>query len=389
MNIFRLKTGEYRFVGSPLQCDPSSILYIDPTTWCIHGKYRKIRGGIETLSRLIAVIPSIKPFTLAWIGDLHAEKSPENRLYSIASTMKIINPTFSLLLGDLINGSGEYRGSDMDDSWFENVWNIFKEVPNMLWVKGNHDIDPRHYEFYDWFERLWSINIGDYKFIAFDTYNEDHIISETSHTFISTSDTLWLRRKLHEDDRVKIVFSHHLFTQWRIFAYLALKYAVNLRYVFSAHDHRVYRENIDNVEMLVNGSGSSEVKEHLVSLTSFFKNGDLSTVTVKDIKVEKSNEEYFIIADLRELSGNPIALIRLIIEIDNNILNIYVKIGREGKAKICLSGKYIEASTDIYVVGKNIGVINGELYDEWRCPYDHTWRSYYLKKGGRGKIEIV
>lgn len=385
MPTFRLKSGEHRFIGSSVTCEPGAILYIDPTTWCIHGDYTADGKKIETKTRVHAQLPGAAPFTLAWVGDLHATGKKEPRLNEIASVMARLNPTLSLLLGDVVNGSGEYRGSDMSNGWFENAWNAFKNVPNHMWVKGNHDVDPLHYEFYNWYERLWTLRIGSYKFIAFDTFNEERVISGTSHTFISMSDVLWLRRRLVEDEAYKIILSHHLFSEWRIFAYLALKDAVNLRYVFTGHDHKAYVEETKNAPALVNGTASPEAGEHLVSLTTFYKNGEISTVLVKDIEIRNEDGSYKVKVDFKPLEGRPAALVRISPE-SAKPLNIYVEIGEHGTAQLTLKNGEIWSDSNIYITGRNLKMEGAEPYDTWHCFCGAKWRTYRLKAGIKGII---
>ena len=381
MGCFKLPTGEYRFFSSPIICPPQSIVYIDPSTWCIEGEYREKGRKIVTLTEVTARLIEITPFTIAWIADTHATEEKEERLLELSEKFEKLNPTLSIIIGDIVNGSGEYRGSEINDKWFENSWNIFKNVPNHLWVKGNHDVDPGHYEFYNWAEKLWSLNIGPYKLIAFDTFDEGRVIPHTSHTFISLSDTLWLRRRLSEDDRYKIILAHHLYSQWRIFAYLALKNAINLKHVFAGHDHKAYIEEVKNVKALVNGTAAPEVEEHYITLTTFFKNGEISATLVKDVEIESNGENYNIRVNHQPFYGKPLTFIRFSEKIGNKWVNIYVSIGDDGKAELKVGNGVIYSTNEYYVVGEDLHYDKKYVYDTWIGLNGRIWKAYKIPAG--------
>ena len=386
MDCFRLPSGEYRFMSSVVVCPPKKALYIDPSTWCIDGQYDEDHNKILTRTKIVASLIGLTPFTVAWIADTHMTDEREERILELSRKLKVINPTLSLIVGDVVNGSGEYRGSSMSDKWFENTWDSFKTVPNHLWVKGNHDVDPGHYEFYNWSERLWSLSIGQFKLIAFDTFNEGRAIPRTSHTFISLSDTIWLRRRLTEDDRVKVILAHHLFSQWRIFAYLALKDAVNLRQVFAGHDHKAYIEKVGGLVALVNGTAAPEADEHYISVSTFHKNGAIDTVLVKDVKVGSNEESWNIRPDFDEFYGRPIVPLRISRKVKNRWINVYVMVDKDGKAELNFKGYSISSTAELYIMGEGIKVEGGELYDSWTGLNGRTWKAYRLPKGVRGKV---
>jgi len=388
MTCFKLPNGESRFFSRVLESGPGSHLYIDHSTWCLHGEYVAGEKNVLVNSPLSALLAGVHPFTIGWIGDLHATGEAEERLSAIAALLSALNPTLTVLLGDLVNGSGDYTGSDMDDSWFANVWNTFKRTPNLLWVKGNHDIDPGHYEFYDWSEELWSLNIGVFKLVAFDTFDEGRVIRETSHTFISASDTIW---RLKEDDRVKIVLAHHLFSQWRPFAYLALKKAVNLRYVFSAHDHKAYTGEIGDVKVIVNGTGAPAATESVACVFTGFKNGDVAASLVKSVDVAVEDGHCSVTAELEKLEGfRLLAPVRLTVNLRGRPVNLYVMIGEDGEAELEIDGNRgeIASTVDLFMTGKEISVEGAELYDFWRCPCGAEWRSFHIKREERACVKI-
>jgi len=266
---FKLPTGEYRFTAGHLSVGPNQKVYIDPSIWCIHGRYEKFGKYIVTKSNVTAHLAQIHPFTLGWIADLHVSSGlPDSVAWTDAAQERVdrlalCNPSLTMFGGDVVSGSGGYTGdnfgldSPIEEDWFERVWNYSKDkLSNSLWVKGNHDIDPNYYYYYDWFERLWCLELGMFKFIGFDAYNEQSIISGSCEPHLSLPDILWLRKRLCEDQLSKVIFAHHPLDQWHQYAPWVFEKASNVKCAFGGHIHDLIYMEVANIPVYVNGSCS-------------------------------------------------------------------------------------------------------------------------------------
>ena len=392
---FGLPTGEYRFASEQLSITGDQKVCIDPSIWCIHGEYEAFGKYIVTKSNVTAHLAQLHPFTLGWIADLHSGSNPPDHVREQIDRLSLCNPTFTVFGGDLVSGSGEYLGSDMDDSWFEGVWNYAKDrLSNNLWVKGNHDIDPDRYFYYNWFERLWTLRIGRFKFVGFDGYNEQSLIPGSCEPCLSLPDVLWLKRRLIEDELNKVILVHQPLEQWFPHAPWAFKEASNVKSVYSGHSHDVIHvkgpfKEISDLPNYINGSCSKEVKLKAATLTIFTKDGKEQTVLVDGgIGVDETPDGFEITAPStitwkkeRAVSAVPIRLVRRIGEHDLNLIAL-LRSETKGSIHIRKMGQDIEITGDmeIYALGK--GLCSEETaYDSWVCSCGAVWNSYRISAG--------
>lgn len=194
------------------------------------------------------------------------------------SRLALCNPTLTILGGDIIFGpSKEYVRS------FKKVWDYVKSrLSNNLWLKGNHDVSPDFPYYYDWFERMWTLRSGAFKFIGFDTYNEQNIISESCWPGLSLPDVIWLKKRLTEDELNKVVLVHHPLDQWYQYAPLAFKEGLNIKYVLSGHDPKVTQARIRDILMYVNGTCATGVEWQVATINAFMKDGTSRSILIDD-----------------------------------------------------------------------------------------------------------
>lgn len=393
---FRVPTDEYRFTTEHASAADGQKLYIDPSIWCIHGKYEAFEKYVVAKSNLTAHLAQVHPFTLGWIADLHSGSNCPDNVKEQINNLALCNPTLTVFGGDIVSGSGEYLGSDMEDSWFGNVWDYAKErVSNNLWVKGNHDTDPNRYCYYNWFERLWTLNIGRFKFIAFDGYNEQSIIPGSCEPCLSLPDTIWLRKRLAEDELNKVILVHHPLDQWYPHAPWALKGISNITCIYAGHSHDIiytkgpYKE-ISDIPSYINGTCSEGVKLQVATLTLFTRDGNEHTVLVNGgIEVKEGPDAIEITAPgtvnwkkERVISAVPVRLVRCI---NRHYLNLIVCCPSESRAYVQIRGKAgrsveITSDRELYVVGKEI-YSNETSYDSWTCSCGASWKCYYVRPG--------
>lgn len=392
---FKLPTGERRFTSEHLSIVEGQKLYIDPSIWCIHGEYEAIDKHIVTRSNVTAHLAQVHPFSLGWIADLHSGSDVPDNVKGQIDRLSLCNPTLTVFGGDIVSGSGEYLGSDMDDSWFQGVWDYAKErLSNNLWVKGNHDIDPNRYFYYNWFERLWSLSIGRFKFIAFDGYNEQSLIPGSCEPCLSLPDVIWLKRRLIEDELNKVILVHQPLDQWYPHAPWAFKEASNIKSVYAGHSHDIiyvkgpYKQ-ISDVLNYINGTCSEEVKLQVATLTIFTKDGKEQTVLVDGgIRVDETPGGVEITApstvNWKKESTVSIVPIRLVTCIDGHYLNLIALLRSETECSICIqrTGQNVEISgdTEIYALGKGI-CSEQRSYDSWICSCGAVWNSYRVSRG--------
>ena len=381
-SIFKLPTEEYRFVGENISIDPGKKVYIDPSIWCIHGEYEAHEKYIITKSNVTAHLVQIHPFTFGWTADLHFG-NPNQSWISDAKRgidrLSLCNPTLTAIGGDIVEPS-------LEGLWFEDAWNYMKDkLSNNLWIKGNHDVGGEFlfcYHYYDWFERLWCLRIGKFKFIGFDTFNERIALPKSCYPGISLHDMIWLKKRLSEDKLYKVMLFHHPLSQWyfKVRPY-ALNETLNVKCAFFGHDPKINYEEVLNIPCY--GGGECAPANPIVGI--FTKSGDEYTFRVMGninvaetsscIKIETPSAFPF----NREVK--PIVPIRLVTRHDECHLNLIVLCPSESVSHIQIEdeGDTLKIISDVnfYVLGKEIYSTN-DLYDSWRCSCGITWNSYYV-----------
>jgi hypothetical protein len=399
---FKLPTGEHRFTSEQLSISSDQKVCIDPSIWCIHGEYEAFGKYIITKSNVSAHLAQIHPFTLGWIADLHFRSDRAEIVRKQIDRLSVCNPALTVFGGDMVPGSGEYLGSDMDDSWFGGVWDYAKDrLSNHLWVKGNHDIDPNRYFYYNWFERLWTLKMGRFKFVAFDGYNEQSLVPGSCEPCLSLPDALWLKRRLSEDELNKVILVHQPLEQWFPHAPWIFKEASNLRSIYSGHTHDIIHakglfKEISDVPNYINGSCHGKELQ-VATLTIFTKDGKEQTVLVDSgIKVDETSDGFEITAPgtvnwkkEKALSAIPIRLVRRIGEHDLNVIAL-VQSETQASIRIQTIGRDVEIVGDMemFVVGK--GLCSEETpCDSWICSCGAIWSSYRIaaKNAFRGEFE--
>jgi len=392
---FKLPTGEYRFTSEHLSATEGQRLYVDPSIWCVHGEYNAFDRYIVTGSNVTAHLAQVHPFTLGWMADLHSGSNPPDNVRQQIDRLSLCNPTLTVFGGDIVSGSGEYLGSNIDDSWFERVWNYTKNrLSNNLWVKGNHDVDPNRYFFYNWFERLWTLRIGRFKLIAFDGYNEQSLVPGSCEPCLSSPDVVWLKRRLTEDELNKVILVHQPLDQWYPHAPWAFKDVSNIKCVYAGHSHDIiyvkgpYKQ-ISDVVNYINGTCSQEVKLQVATLTIFTKDGKEQTVLVDSgIQVDVTSDGFEITApstvDWRKERAVSTVPIRMVRRIGGHYLNLIALLRSETKGSIRIqrTGQDMKVSGDMemYLLGK--GICSEEKpYDSWVCSCGAVWNSYHISSG--------
>jgi len=391
---FKLPTDEYRFTGECLSVGSNQKVYIDPAVWCIHGEYEAFGKYIVTESNVTAHLAQIHPFTLGWIADLHVPLAWGVPAKEQINRLALCNPTLTVFGGDLVCGSGEYLGSDMEDSWFENVWSYTKDrLSNNVWIKGNHDIDPGCYSYYRWFERLWCLRLGAFKFIGFDGYNEESVLPGSCWPCLSLTDVIWLDRKLNEDASTKVILVHQPLEQWHIYSAWVFKETSHLRCVFSGHSHGLMRhvdphKEVAGIPVYINGTCSHEVNVHVATIATFMKDGSERTVLMDEgIHVAESHDGVEITAPkARDWNQKPVQApvpVRWVKRINGHDLTLIVFCPSEGTVHIRITEEAdhaveVVSEVPMYLIGK--GMYSSEvLYDSWTCSCGMTWNSTYVE----------
>lgn len=391
--VIRIPTGEYRFAGEYVSIEGGKKLYIDPSIWCIHGKYKIFRKYIVTESNVSAHLAQIHPFTLGWIADLHLSSSWTNVAKEQVKRLALSNPTLTVFGGDIASGSGSYCapvcGDKVKKSCFKDLWNYSKDkLSNNLWVKGNHDIDPGLYYYYDWFERLWSLNLGMFKFIGFDTYNEQLIVPGTDRPYLSLADIIWFKKRLAEDKLGKVILTHFPLDQWYKHALWAFKEALNIKCTLAGHLHDLIYKEVSNIPTYINGTCRDKNLElNVATINTFMKDASIGSILIDgDIEVT-SNSNYMQITAPRVMSWEKKDTetevpIRIVKRIDNYYLNFLLFCPSESTNRIQITKKKnhnIEVVSDVetYVIGKEI-YSKDTPYDSWKCSCGKVWNSYHI-----------
>jgi len=393
---FKLPTGEYRFTQEHLSSDGGPRVYIDPSIWCVHGEHEAFDRYIVPRSNITAHLAQIHPFTLGWISDLHSGPRVPDHVKEQIEVLSLCNPTITAFGGDIVSGSGEYLGSGLEDGWFQGVWDYAKDrLSNNLWVKGNHDIDPNRYFYYNWSERLWSFKIGRFKFIGFDGYNEQALCPGSCQPCPSLPDIIWLDRRLQEDDLEKVLLVHQPLDQWCIYCPWVFKRSKEkIVCAYSGHSHDIIYtegpfEEISGIPNYINGTCSEEVEPKVATLTMFTKEGKERTVLVGGgVEVKGTSDELKITApstvgwDKEKVKST--VPIRSVVRTEEHRLNIILLLPSEAVGSVHLrrKGRNVEVLGDaeMYVLGKEIHS-KRTPYDSWRCPCGAVWNSYYVAPG--------
>ncbi|RLE93043.1 MAG: hypothetical protein DRN04_08475 [Thermoprotei archaeon] len=378
--LFKVPTGEYRIIEDLIAVEEKARVYVDSSLWCIHGDYSKGKMFIDSLSKLTASFVQLHPIMLGWFADPHFTDSVPPNPAKIVDILSKCNPSLSILIGDIVNGSGEYRSPSVQENWFSCAWNYMKDkLPNMLWVKGNHDVDPGCQYYYEWCERLWCFKAGAFKIIAFDTFSEEEVIPGTSHYFLSLNDLLWLKRRLTEDPSAKIIVAHHPLDQWYPHAVMVFK-NTNIVCTLTGHTHKVLYNNLQNIDVLINGSAGPDSKEPYASLTLCYKDGTCSSVAVGEVSiVKKTDKEYTIKVDkVKPFKEKTLVPIRIVEKLEGKPINIILMCTPGKEEYLAIDETKIESSTSFYVLGQGIKA-DTEPYDTWTCFCRKTWVSYYAR----------
>jgi len=398
----KVPTGEYRFTSECVAVESGKKLYIDPSTWCIHGKYKTFEKYVATESNVTAHLAQIHPFTLGWIADLHVSSSLPEIAKEQVKRLILCNPTLTVFGGDIVSGSGEYLGSDMEDSWFESTWNYTKDkLSNNLWVKGNHDIDPGRYYYYKWFERLWSLRLGNFRLVGFDGYCEDTLVPGSCWPSLSLTDVIWLRRRLGEDEVHKAILVHEPLEQWHIYAAWVFKEASGIKGVFAGHSHELAcridpHKEVSSIPTYINGTCSWEVEIHVPTIALFMKDGTLEATNPDgEIGLKETSDSIEIktpkTVDWDRKKTKATIPVRLVRQVSGHYLNLIVLCSSEDTVDIRILEKdakiEVVSEAKMYVLGKEVYAKEG-LYHSWKCSCGAVWNSYYTEGGGPLKLSL-
>jgi predicted phosphodiesterase len=396
---FKLPTGEYRFTGEHLSVGPDQKVYIDASTWCIHGEYEAFGKYIVTRSNVTAHLAQVHPFTLGWISDLHVSSGlPDSAAWTEAAReqvdrLALCNPSLTVFGGDVVSGSGGYTGDNfglcppIEAHWFETVWNASKDtLSNTLWVKGNHDIDPNCYHYYDWFERLWCLGLGRFKLIGFDTYYEQTILPGSCEPVLSLPDAIWLKKRLNEDRRSKVILAHAPLDQWHKYAPWAFEKTSNVKCALGGHVHKLSYTEVADIPVYINGTCSDpNYKPHAATLTTLTKDGEVHvTLTHADLEVNGTSDNIEIHApktiDWNREEVEGVIPVRVVKRFNGHLLNLIVCCSSERTVRVEIRRKTdtrLEITSDaaLYALGKEIGS-KKEPYDAWSCACGTRWNCY-------------
>ncbi|MCD6232260.1 metallophosphoesterase [Candidatus Aerophobetes bacterium] len=392
-SVFKLPTGEYRFTGENISINSGKEVYIDPSIWCIHGEYETFEKHILTKSNVTAHLAQIHPFTLGWIADLHIPSSMTEVAIRQIDRLALCNPTLTIIGGDIVFGPREEYVQA-----FEKVWDYVKSrLSNNLWLKGNHDVSADFSYYYDWFERIWILRLGNFKFIGFDTYNEQNIIPESCWPGLSLPDVIWLKKKLTEDELNKVILAHHPLNQWSQYAPLAFKEGLNIKYVLSGHDPKVMQGKIRDTVMYVNGTCTRGVEWQVATINTFMKDGTSRSILIDDEIIVADDSDTIKITTPRAMSWEKKTIkakipIRLVKFIQGHCLNFIMFCPSQSTKHIQITEKKnqnIEVASDVetYIIGKEV-YSKDAPYDFWRCSCGKIWNSYYANVGKSLKIEF-
>ena len=405
----RIPTGEYRFSSEYVSIEKDKKLYIDPSTWCIHGKYEVSSGkSIVSRSNVTAHLAQIHPFTLGWLADFHMFLWPNGWRAALikqqVDRLALCNPTLTVFGGDIASGSGSYCapicGDAVEKSSFENLWNYSKDkLSNNLWVKGNHDIDPGCYYYYDWFERLWSLKLGMFKFIGFDTYNEQLIVPETDRPYLSFTDIIWLKKRLNEDELGKIILTHFPLDQWYKDALWVFEEKSNIKCTLSGHLHDLFYAEVSNIPVYVNGTcRDKNIELNAATINTFMKDGSYVSIVIEgSIDVSSAHNRIQIstpiIVGWEKDNITAKVPIRLARNINNHYLNFILFCPSESTSILQITKKRnykIKVISDVetYIIGKEI-YSKDTSYDSWRCPCGKVWNSYYIEAKRSFELELT
>jgi len=404
--------GDYRFTSEYISLREGDIAYIDPSTWCIHGHYVPYEKHIKAESNVTAHLAQVHPFTLGWIADLHSTNEVPEVTKKLVDILALYRPTLTVLGGDLVNGTGVYgfyKGermiSEIESEWFRTLWYYVRNrLPNNLWIKGNHDVDPGCYSFHEWFERLWSLVIGRFKLIGFDSYNEQTVIPGQSTPYLSLPDMIWLRRRLIEDGSKKVILAHHSFCEWYPYSPEVFKDAVDLICLFTGHTHTIGAKKVSiswgrhEVIDYNNGTASPESRLHLATLSTFWKDGTVTpTLVGGSPSVSEEGEELRICSsstyDWNGEETETVVPMRIVRRIHNTYLNLILLCPSKEEVYVQIKKKdtnvELITNADMYVVGKDIITTdNVTLYDSWKCSCGSVWNSYYVKPEQRVEFHL-
>jgi len=393
--------GDYRFTSEHVSAREGERVYVDPSAWCIHGDYGESGKHVVTGSNVTAHLAQIHPFTLGWIADLHSTSTLTEEAKELMDGLALCNPTLTVLGGDIVAGSGVYgyyKGETflpgIEDGWFEEVWNYVRDrLPNNLWLKGNHDVDPGCYFFHNWFERLWQLRVGTFKLIGFDSYNEQAVVPGQCTPYLSLPDMIWLRRRLLEDRSKKVLLVHHPFYEWHAFSPEVFKDVPDIVCVFSGHDHVVGRKETQiswgkySVPEYTNGTAAPEAQPHLATVSMFWKDGTERT-TLMDGRFEVSGDLDIEVRAPKALDWDRDAVkahvpVRLVRRLEEGYLNVIVLCPSESAVHVEIRERAehaVELSSDAktYVTGRNMRSLDrGEAYDSWTCSCGAAWSCYH------------
>jgi len=405
-------SGDYRFTYECISASEGDRVYIDPSVWCIHGRYNASGKHVVAESNVTAHLAQIHPFTLGWIADLHSTSALAEEAKELTDRLALCNPTVTVLGGDIVGGSGVYgyyKGErflpGIEDRWFESIWSYVKDrLSNNLWLKGNHDVDPGCYFFHDWSERLWQLRIGKFKLVGFDSYSEQTVVPGQSTPYLSLADMIWLRRRLLEDRSRKVILVHHPFHQWHAYSPEVFKDISDIVCVFSGHDHEISRKETPiswgkySVPNYVNGTAAPEAQQHLATVSAFWKDGTEQT-TLIDGTLKVSGDLDIEIAAPKTLSWDKEVTttsvpVRVVKRLDGGYLNIIVLCPSQGVAHVQIEEGpdhivKLTSDAEVYVAAKNARSLSrDDPYDSWTCSCGAPWNCHHVGKRKRFELKF-
>ncbi len=266
-------------------------IYLDPTTWEIIGKYESHKRYIVPQDVVTGRFIDIYPLTIGWIGDLHITDNISEKINKVFGKFERINPSISIILGDIVNGCGTYDNMTIKEEWFKNAWNNMKQkLPNVFWIKGNHDVEPSRHYYYDWFKRIWYLRLRKINLIGFDTYNEDKVMEGTVSAHVAISDIFYLKRIFSTTDNWKIIFSHHPLNEWYSSSHNVLKDSKETTLNIAAHSHTLEKRNVNDIDTYVNGTAGPNYEGHIISILTIYPDKTIKLTNIKGkIEIEQTD----------------------------------------------------------------------------------------------------
>jgi len=356
--LIKTPSNEHRPYQAFFSTFSKNKIYIDHTNWEIIGKHEKHEKYIVPKEPVYGRFIDIYPLTIGWIGDLHVADETSEKLTRIFETFRKINPSLSIILGDIVNGCGTYNNITIKEEWFEKAWNNMKQkLPNVFWVKGNHDVEPSRHYYYNWFTRLWHLKLRKFDLIGFDTYNEDRVLEGTVFAHVGLSDIFYLKRIFLSTENTKIIFSHHPLNEWYSCSHSVLKDFKETTLNIAAHSHSLEKKLVNDVETYINGTAGPNYEGCIISILILYPDKKLKFINVKgDIEVEK-NENTVVIKTGETVNWeNENIKDKIPVRLNIHNVNLIALVPSETETciKYSLDGNqlFLEKDIEIYIKGK-------------------------------------